>query len=125
VTSKQSLGKKGEELACAFLEQKGHCILFRNHRSGHSELDIVSREAGTLIVTEVKSFNARPLGAAEFRVNAAKQRKIISGTYALLSMNAELQGLNVRFDVIIVDFSAYPAVITHHQGAFWDEQGWG
>jgi len=124
-TQRQLLGKKGEDLACSFLERKGHIIQHRNYRAGRSELDIISRDAGTLVITEVKSFTSQPLGAAEFRVNRTKQKQIISGTYAYLNEHTDCQGFNVRFDVIIVDLSSYPAAITHHEAAFWDESGWG
>ncbi len=124
VTSKQQLGQKGEDLAEQFLRREGHRILFRNFRYGKSELDIVSLQGDTLIISEVKSYHARPLGAAEYRVDKHKQRLLITGTHGLLSEHPRYNNLNIRFDVIIVDFSRYPAKITWHQAAFWDEQGW-
>jgi len=117
----QSLGKKGEELAQKFLQQNGHVIIATNYRFGRSELDVISQFDSTLIVTEVKSFYSKPLGAAEFRVNKRKQQQIIKGVYGFLDENSKYQGQDVRLDVIVVDFSAYPAKITHHQAAFYDD----
>ncbi len=124
LTSKQKLGQRGEELACKYLEEKGHSLLFRNFRLGKTEFDVISRIGNTLVITEVKSFVSEPLGAAEYRVDKGKQRQLIKGAYALLAERPEYDGLNVRFDVIIADFSRFPAQVTHYEGAFWDEQGW-
>ena len=53
--------------------------------------------------------------------NKKKQQQIIQGVYGFLDENPKYQGNDVRLDVIIVDFSEYPAKITHHQGAYYDE----
>ena len=119
--SNQSLGKKGETFAQKYLEQKGHVLIATNYRSGRSELDIISLQGSILVVTEVKSFRSEPLGAAEFRVNKRKQQQIIKGVYGFLAENPKYQGQDVRLDVIVVDFSTYPAEITHHQAAFYDD----
>lgn len=121
---KQILGKNGENVACSYLEKEGHVIVARNYRKGHSEIDIISLENTTVVVSEVKSFFARPLAAAELRVNKKKQQQIIQGVYGFLDENPKYQGNDVRLDVIIVDFSHYPAKITHHRGAFYDDNSY-
>ena len=118
---KQALGQKGEDAACCFLEKSGHKIIARNYRYGRSELDIVSLFEDALVVSEVKSFVSRPLGAAEYRVNKKKQQQIIQGTYGFLEEYPEHQGRDIRLDVIIVDYSSYPESITHYPGAFWQD----
>lgn len=124
-TTKQELGQNGEQQAVHFLEQQGHVVLFRNFRFGKSELDIISREGDVLVISEVKSFFEPPLGAPEFRIDKRKQQMIVKGAYGFLSRHPEYEGSDLRFDVLIVDFSKYPAQITWHKEAFWDEQGWG
>ena len=123
-TKKQALGRNGENMACAYLEQKGHQIIQRNYRKGRSEIDIISLKNKTLVVTEVKSFHAPPLGAAELRVNKKKQQHIIQGVYGFLDENPKYQGHDVRLDVIVIDFSQYPAKLKQHQGAFYDDNGY-
>ena len=120
-SQKQILGKNGENIACKYLEKNGHEIINRNYRKGRSEIDIISLDNSTLVVSEVKSFYAEPLGAAEFRVNKKKQQQIIQGVYGFLGENPKYEGHDVRLDVIIVDFSEYPAKITHHQGAYHED----
>ena len=123
-TQKQQLGVKGEEAAAEFLKSKGHLIAARNFRFQKSELDIISLIDDVLVISEVKSFQKMPLGAAEYRVDKRKQRQIILGAYGFLSENPEFENRAVRFDVIVVNFSEYPAQVIQHEGAFWDEQGW-
>jgi putative endonuclease len=56
--SKQQLGVRGEDLACAELERQGMQVLERNWRCRIGEIDIVAAEAGdaglTLVFCEVK-----------------------------------------------------------------------
>lgn len=120
-SQKQALGQNGETFACAFLEKNNHQILYRNYRTGRLELDIVSMINEVLVISEVKSYHAKPLGAPEYRVNKKKQQQIINGSYRFLEENPKFQGKDVRLDIIIVDFSKYPARITHHKGAIFED----
>lgn len=52
------IGESGEQLACDFLETRGHHILDRNWHSGHLELDIVSEGPDGLHFVEVKARTA-------------------------------------------------------------------
>ncbi len=51
----KDLGREGEELAAAYLRQKGLQIVARNWRHGRYELDIVCRDADTLVFVEVRT----------------------------------------------------------------------
>ena len=119
---KQRLGQKGEQQASDYLIQNGYQIINRNYRSGKSEIDIICHQNDTLVFCEVKSYHSKPLDAVEFRVNKKKQQQIIQGAYGFISEHFHYEGKDIRFDVIIVDFSIYPANIIHHQAAFWLEQ---
>jgi len=117
--SKQRLGLKGEQLAADYLIKNKYKIIDKNYRYGRSEIDIICREDDTLIFCEVKSYQSKPLDSAEYRINKKKQRQIFQGAYGFLYEHSGYEKMDVRFDVIIVDFSSYPADITHHQAAFW------
>ena len=41
---RQTLGQRGENLACRYLEGMGHTILERNWRNSHLEIDIISAD---------------------------------------------------------------------------------
>lgn len=97
------LGKKGEELAAAYLRQKGWYIRDRNWRFRHLELDIVATdEWGTrLLFVEVKTRKTHALTDAAAAVDDEKIRNLRKAADAYVKQtgsNAEL-----RFDIITVD----------------------
>ena len=49
------LGRRGESLSCLLLESKGMVILARNFKTVFGELDIVARDGGVIVFTEVKT----------------------------------------------------------------------
>ena len=51
-----SIGKFGEDLACAYLVNKGYRVLDRNYRKPWGEIDIVAQARdSTLVFVEVKT----------------------------------------------------------------------
>ena len=121
-TAKQSLGRRGEQMAETYLKERGFRTVKRNYRYGHGEIDLIVHDGEVLAFVEVKSFQAKPLDLPASRVHKAQQKKLIETAYAFLAENSEFANFNVRFDVIIVDFSVYPAQITHYPAAFWLEE---
>jgi len=116
---RQNLGQRGEELAEAYLRQRGYKILHRNYRFGKGELDLICRLEDNLVIVEVKSIRSPDWGSGEERISRRKQSMIIRTTYAFLAQNKQYNGLGVRFDVVVINFSCFPVQITHHCGAFW------
>ncbi|MEK9131660.1 MAG: YraN family protein [Patescibacteria group bacterium] len=57
-TEKQKVGKKGEDLACTYLSEKGFEIIDRNYLRPWGEIDIVAKKAKKLYFIEVKSVSA-------------------------------------------------------------------
>lgn len=51
---RQTLGRRGEQLAAEHLERLGFSIVVRNHRTRHGEIDIVAYDGHTLVFCEVK-----------------------------------------------------------------------
>ena len=54
------VGKRGEDIACEFLESKGHHIKERNFRMKFGEIDIVSTIGSRVYFTEVKTVISAP-----------------------------------------------------------------
>lgn len=48
-------GSLGEEIACRFLESRGHMIIDRNYSKKFGEIDIIASKSETLYFVEVKS----------------------------------------------------------------------
>ena len=113
---KAALGQLGEDLACAWLEQNGHTVLARNWRSGHLEIDIISKAADGLHFAEVKSRTAPVSADPEDNVGPAKRKKITSAALRFLSGLGE--DLEVWFDIVSVVFDGASVEIEHYPGAW-------
>lgn len=101
-TGKKALGKLGEEVACDFLQSRGHRVLERNWRGGHLEVDIISESQDGLHFVEVKSCTAPLTSDPQEKVNSLKQRRISAA--ALKYLNEHGRDREVFFDVISVIF---------------------
>ena len=73
---RRDLGRKGEDMACVFLEDMGHIILERNWRSGHLEIDIISLDADGIHFVEVKTRRQNIQAPPQENVGSQKQQKI-------------------------------------------------
>ena len=113
---KAALGRLGEELACRYLEQHGHRVLARNWRSGHLEIDIISRAADGLHFAEVKSRTAPVSADPQDNVGPAKRKKITAAARRFLSGLGE--DLEVWFDIVSVVFDGASVEIEHYPGAW-------
>lgn len=106
-TDRQHTGRKGEDLACAYLENLGHTIVARNWRSGHLELDIVSTACGELHFVEVKSKTAPTAADPVLNIGPAKQKHMVSGAKAFLNSEDRAplpSDLDICFDAVTVLF---------------------
>ena len=115
---RQSLGKLGENLACAALAQRGYAIIRTRYRTKLGEIDIVARDGDTLVFVEVKARAGDEFGGAAAAVTAWKQRKV-----ALMAMNYlvqhRLDDQSCRFDVVTVDIvDGQPPRIEVYPNAF-------
>ena len=109
-------GLAGEELAAAFLSQKGYTVLEKNWRFGREEIDIIAQKEDTLVVVEVKTRSGSFFGEPEEFVNRQKQRNLIKAVNAYIEKN-ELD-LEVRFDIIGVIMTGKNHRINHVEDAF-------
>lgn len=106
-TSRMKTGRKGEEIACAYLMRHGHTVVDRNWRSGHLEIDIVTVDPAGLHFVEVKSRVAPAPAAPEENVGYRKQRKIVAAAKRYLHSEEKMLHfgqMEVFFDVFSVIF---------------------
>ncbi len=122
--SKVDLGRRGEEAAAAFLEEKGYRILERNYRFLREEVDLICfqpyeryEEGGELVFVEVKTRRSRSFGYPEEAVTPAKQKAIFRVAEAFLH-EYRLEGSLVRFDVIAITWQGKEPTIEHLENAF-------
>ena len=94
------LGKWGEDIAAAYLTEKGWQIIERNWKSGHHDLDIIAKEGCTLIIVEVKTRRNRLFGDPEEAIDYKKRMSLQSATnYYVKSHHINVP---VRFDIISI-----------------------
>ena len=110
------LGRKGEDEAVRYLENKGYYIMHRNWRSGKKELDIVARDGNEVVFVEVKTRRNMNFGRPEEAVDNRKIRRIVASADAYVRNYAV--DLPIRFDIITVVGAESPFEIEHIPDAF-------
>lgn len=98
---KKVLGNQGEDIAAAYLQQKGYRIAERNYTCPLGELDIIAYRQGTLIFVEVRTNSPAYAGLAEESIGFRKQRKLRQVATYYLKVNGMLER-PCHFDVVIV-----------------------
>lgn len=105
-----SLGRRGEEVAAAYLAGLGWEIVARNWRTRAGELDIVARDGQWLVFVEVRTRRAGSKGVAlragapEESVTPRKQLQLFAMSEAYL-FELPFAG-PVRVDVIALELDA-------------------
>ena len=93
-------GVWGEDLAAAYLREKGYVILERDWHSGHRDIDIIAQKDSTIAFVEVKTRSSRDFLDPIAAVNLQKQHNL------LRAINHYLQYKRInsdyRFDVITI-----------------------
>lgn len=113
------LGKLGEEIAAAFLTDKGYLVLDRNYRFLRTEIDIVASTDREIVFVEVKSRRSKTFGEPEESVDTNKKRLLFKTAEAWLH-EKKMGGAPVRFDVItVMRPGTAEEEINHIEGAFW------
>ena len=107
------IGKKGENLAEEFLQQKGYAIVARNYRYKRSEIDLIVQKENWLVFVEVKMRSSEAYGFPEESVHDAKRKKMLEGAAQYLA-ETNWQG-NVRYDIIAI----HKNEIEHFEDAFY------
>jgi putative endonuclease len=111
-------GKRGEELAAEFLQNKGYVILEKNWRRGYLEVDLICMDKQCLVLVEVKTRADLRYGAPEEFVTRKKEKNLLDAAEKYI----EIKGLEneVRFDIVSVwDMENGPEVrISHIEEAF-------
>ncbi len=98
---RRKLGKKGEDLAVAFLKKKHYRILFRNYRCRFGEIDIIAVRKNRLSFIEVKTRTSISFGLPQEAVSCEKQRKISMVAMEFIQKYS-LESRDAGFDIIAI-----------------------
>lgn len=111
------LGKKGEELAVAFLLKHGYEILETNWISGKAEIDIIARKENLLAIVEVKTRSSIVFGLPQDFVTPKKIQMLTKAVNEFVQSYA--LDCEVRFDIIGVTLTQSGHEIEHLRDAFY------
>lgn len=122
---RQTLGRRGEEAALAFLSERGFCVVARNYRCRFGEIDLVGVEREHLVFVEVKSRASATCGSAEEAFTWKKRRSLWAAAVCYLGEHPNAGP--IRFDLVTVSFSGRAvAGVGHYPFAMGagGEMGW-
>ena len=110
-----AVGRYGERVAVAHLEQAGMVVLARNWRCPLGELDVVAMDGACLVAVEVKTRRSlaygHPIEAVTY-AKAARLRRLLGQWLAVHEVRAE----SVRIDVVgVLRPPAGPALVDHRR----------
>ena len=112
------LGRKGESLAKAFLEDLGYEIMDENWTHGKAEIDLIAYKDRVIIFIEVKTRTGNNFGEPEDFVDNRKQKLLAQAADEYIYL-MDHQG-EVRFDIIAVLFDKQSNyTLKHIEDAFW------
>ena len=97
---KSETGRRGEDLALAWMQDHGFRLLDRNWRSGHKELDLVMEGAERVHIVEVKTMTPPLLIQPFEKVDPAKQGRLVAAARHYIAQRQVTR--EVQFDVVSV-----------------------
>ena len=107
-------GRWSEALCRLVLRLKGYRILARGYRVPVGEIDIIARRARTLAMVEVKARDS--ITEAAEALGPRQRRRIGRAAALFLAQHPALDGLVVRFDVMLVR----PWRLPRHLAGAWE-----
>lgn len=109
---RRQTGRRGEDIAAAYLEEKGYTIIERNWRRAAGELDIIMADNDSLVFVEVRTRRSRRFGSAEESITPAKQSRLVELAQSYLQ-EKEAQPRSWRIDVVAVRLGAGLPQVNH------------
>jgi putative endonuclease len=116
-SDRKRTGKKGEDIAVAYLISRGYRIVERNYKCPLGEIDIVARDGDELVFVEVKSRKSEEFGDPQLAVGLKKQKKVSRISLAYLK-EKHLYPCNARFDVVAIKMLPDGSTVELIQNAF-------
>ncbi len=99
--AKDELGRRGEEMAAAYLAGAGQRVIDRNWRSPDGELDLITVDGASIVVSEVKTRRSTDYGHPFEAITNAKVRRLQSLGHQWLRDHG-LAGTAMRVDAVAV-----------------------
>ena len=114
---RRETGRRGEDVAAAFVARLGWRLVERNFRCRAGEIDVVALDGDTVVFVEVRTRAGPGFGTPLESVDGRKQAQV--GRVARYFLSARgWHERPARFDVIGVRLDAAPPAVEHVRGAF-------
>lgn len=114
---KIALGRQGEEIAAAYLQQLGYEILARNYRCRYGELDIICKKNSLIVFVEVKTRRSDLFGSPEEAITKTKIEHIKKTALHYMA-EKKTKYRETRFDVVTIMMKSDRPDINHIEAAF-------
>src|SRR5262245_39329198 len=107
VTTRQRLGRLGEDLAAGHLARRGWTILGRNGHTAAGEIDLLASDGETLVFLEVRTRSSRDFGTPEESITPAKRNRLerCALTYLAAHVEPNEPDRDWRIDLIAIELS--------------------
>ncbi len=112
----RAVGTQYEEMADAFLKEKGMKILYKNFRCRQGEIDLIGMHKDCLVFVEVKYRSSSVKGTPEEAVGITKQKRICGVAEFFLYTHPNYNNYMIRYDVVAIagkDIRWYPGAFGH------------
>jgi putative endonuclease len=113
MATKDELGRRGELLAAAHLENRGFDVIDRNWRCRQGEIDLVARDGNEYVFVEVKTRSSTAFGTPLDAITPQKLARLQRLAVAWCASHLRTRQL-IRIDAIgIIAPRGGPIVIDH------------
>ncbi|MEQ9442431.1 MAG: YraN family protein [Cyclobacteriaceae bacterium] len=114
--STQETGRRGEDIAVAFLRKKGYEVVQRNFRYRRAEIDLIMQKDSLLVFVEVKTRRDSAYGFPETFVSPEQAQLIVAAADHYVR-EQQWEGM-IRFDIVAITLT--PALkVEHFEDAFY------
>lgn len=111
------IGKKGEEIAVAYLDKNGYEILERNWKFEKAEVDIIAQKDNLLVAVEVKTRTTDAFGLPQDFLKPAQIKRLVKAVDEYMQLHKIKN--EVRFDVIAIILHKNDHTLEHIEDAFY------
>ncbi len=117
MADKWTTGRRGEDLAAAYLAERGWQVLARNYRAGPKEIDLIAGRGGVVAFVEVKTRATTSGGTPLEPVGRAKRRAVEAAARHWIRSHGP-PGAEYRFDAVAVVMRRGEAAVDHFPDAW-------
>ena len=112
------VGARFEQSALEHLERAGLKLVQRNFRTRFGELDLIMRDADTLVFVEVRYRRDARFGGGAASVGPDKRAKLVRAAQGFLQSQPRFASSPCRFDVVAFDGEAAAPTCNWQRAAF-------